>query len=186
MLRRIAWQFPRHPEVLADEVGEPRRTRAPAPRPASFEARCARTSGRRETSASALIPAMHLHPSCCSRCNKRCLKRTGGISFLPPFKRREAERRTAHLRYPHLKETRARPYADRSPFGAPPRLCAGIVHPNSAWAALPGIAGCKREDPLRRQCSRHPAVRSRAGRDDAQTACRSVGVTGRCPSRRAR
>ena len=61
---------------------------------------------------------------------------------------------------------------DRSPFGAPPRLCAGIVHPNSAWAALPGIAGCKREDPLRRQCSRHPAVRSRAGRDDAQTACK--------------
>ena len=61
---------------------------------------------------------------------------------------------------------------DRSPFGAPPRLCAEVIHPNSAWAALPGIAGCKREDPLRRQCSRHPAVRSRAGRDDAQTACR--------------
>jgi len=61
---------------------------------------------------------------------------------------------------------------DRSPFGAPPRLCAGIIHPNSAWAALPGIAGCKRGSPLRRQCSRHPAVRSRAGRVDAQTACK--------------
>src|SRR5579862_8054087 len=83
-------------------------------------------------------------------------------------------------------------YADRSPFGAPTRSCAGIIHPNSAWAALPGITGCKREDPLRHQCSRHPAVRSRAGRDDAQTACKperrtplagtapapSVGVTG--------
>jgi hypothetical protein len=59
---------------------------------------------------------------------------------------------------------------DRSPFGAPPRSCAGI--PDSAWAGLPGIAGCKREDPLRHQCSEHLAVRSRAGRADAQTACR--------------
>jgi hypothetical protein len=37
-----------------------------------------------------------------------------------------------------------------------------------AWAALPGITGCKREDPPRRQCSEHLAVRSRAGRDVAQ------------------
>jgi hypothetical protein len=59
---------------------------------------------------------------------------------------------------------------DRSPFGAPPRSCAGI--PDSAWAALPGITGCKREDPLRHQCSEHLAVRSRAGRADTQTACR--------------
>jgi hypothetical protein len=29
MLRSIAEQLPRHPEVLADEVGEPRRTTAP-------------------------------------------------------------------------------------------------------------------------------------------------------------
>ena len=46
----------------------------------------------------------------------------------------------------------------RSPFGAPPRhprfLCLG-----SAQAALPGITGCKREDPLRHQCSEHLAVR---------------------------
>ena len=31
-------------------------------------------------------------------------------------------------------------------------------------AALPGITGSKREDPLRHQCSQHLAVRSRAGR----------------------
>jgi hypothetical protein len=46
----------------------------------------------------------------------------------------------------------------RSPFGAPPR------HPRllglgSAQAALPGTTGCKREDPLRHQCSEHLAVR---------------------------
>ena len=43
-------------------------------------------------------------------------------------------------------------------------------HPGSARAALPGITGSKREDPLRHQCSEHLAVRSRAGRDDAQAA----------------
>jgi hypothetical protein len=31
--------------------------------------------------------------------------------------------------------------------------------PDSAWAALPGTTGCKREDPLRHQCSEHLAVR---------------------------
>ncbi len=46
----------------------------------------------------------------------------------------------------------------RSPLGAPPR------HPRflslgSSWAALPGTTGCKREDPLRHQCSEHLAVR---------------------------
>ncbi len=41
---------------------------------------------------------------------------------------------------------------------------------DSARAALPGITGCKRENPLRHQCSEHLAVRSRAGRVDAQAA----------------
>jgi hypothetical protein len=127
-----------------------------------------------------------LHPSFCSRSKKRCLSRMipkSGVRFsdqdhaplkseaffnLPRKGRRSAERRTSVA----APGKQPQPYASRSPFGAPPRLCAGIIHPNSAWAALPGIAGCKREDPLRRQCSRHPAVRSRAGRDDAQTACR--------------
>src|SRR6202035_3118336 len=58
-------------------------------------------------------------------------------------------------------DAQARPRPDkrgRSPFGAPPRSCAGIT-PDSARAALPGITGCKREDPLRHQCSEHLAVR---------------------------
>ena len=37
-------------------------------------------------------------------------------------------------------------------------------------AALPGITGSKREDPLRHQCSQHLAVRSRAGRSMPRTA----------------
>ena len=58
-----------------------------------------------------------------------------------------------------------------SPFGAPPRLCAeGVTLRLGFKAALPGIAGCKREDPPRRQCSEHLALRSRAGGDDAQAA----------------
>src|ERR1700685_1075936 len=63
-------------------------------------------------------------------------------------------------RLPRLDEqARPRPdKRDRSPFGAPPRSCAGIA-PDSAWAALPGTTGCKREDPLRHQCSEHLAVR---------------------------
>jgi hypothetical protein len=69
----------------------------------------------------------------------------------------------------------------RSPFGAPPRHFAGF-HPGSARAALPGITGCKREDPLRHQCSEHLAVRTRAGRDDAQAAReRSVSQRSREP-----
>ena len=44
----------------------------------------------------------------------------------------------------------------RSPFGAPPRH--PRFHPGSARAALPGITGSKREDPLRHQCSEHLAV----------------------------
>src|SRR3984885_12427672 len=55
--------------------------------------------------------------------------------------------------------------ADRSPFGAPLQCF-------SARAALPGITGCKREDPLRHQCSEHLTVRTRAGRDDARAACK--------------
>ena len=46
----------------------------------------------------------------------------------------------------------------RSPFGAPPRH-SGIYTPARLKAALPGITGCKREDPLRHQCSEHLAVR---------------------------
>ena len=46
----------------------------------------------------------------------------------------------------------------------PPRLYAEGLTSTRLRAALPGITGCKREDPLRHQCSQHLAVRSRAGR----------------------
>jgi hypothetical protein len=46
----------------------------------------------------------------------------------------------------------------RSPSGAPPRHFADCsAH---LRAALPGITGCEREDPPRRQCSEHLAGRS--------------------------
>jgi hypothetical protein len=105
--------------------------------------------------------------------------------FFASLKTREAERRTAHLRYPHLKEMRARSFATARLSALLRGYTLRSFNPNSAWAALPGIAGCKREDPLRRQCSRHPAVRSRAGRDDAQTACkqeRRTPLTGTAPA----
>ncbi len=47
--------------------------------------------------------------------------------------------------------------------------------PTRLRAALPGITGSKREDPLRHQCSQHLAVRSRAGRSMPRTA-RNHGV----------
>ena len=88
------------------------------------------------------------------------LPRTNRRRCLCSPKKREAERRTAHqIQLPRL-DGQAQPRPDkrgRSPFGAPPRSCAG--KPDSAWAALPGITGCKREDPLRHQCSEHLAVR---------------------------
>jgi hypothetical protein len=94
---------------------------------------------------------------------KACLERTGGrclcfpkVSLLP---KEGGGAPNGAPQLPRL-DVQAQPRPDkrdRSPFGAPPRSCAGI--PDSAWAALPGITGCKREDPLRHQCSEHLAVR---------------------------
>ena len=108
-----------------------------------------------------------------SQAKKRRQKRRQKNSSL---ERREAERREAHHRAASGSDAarvrspvfptagRPRPPGPqkmeraRSPFGAPPR------HPRflglgSAQAALPGTTGCKREDPLRHQCSEHLAVR---------------------------
>ena len=128
------------------------------------------------------VPAMHLHPSCHSSGTKARLERTRGL-FLLPFIMREAERRMAHpIPIAAPERGPAAVICDRTPSGAPPRSCAGIIHPNSAWAALPGITGSKREDPLRHQCSEHLAVRSRVGRADAQAArARSVSLHAREP-----
>src|SRR5580693_1351248 len=88
------------------------------------------------------------------------------------LKRREAERREAHHRAASKAMRRAsfllppcggpRP---RGPHGAGalafrrPTAASEVLGLGSAQAALPGTTGCKREDPLRHQCSEHLAVR---------------------------
>jgi hypothetical protein len=89
------------------------------------------------------------------------------------LKRREAERREAHHRAAS-KSDAARVLSPiplvggprpRGPHGAGalafrrPTAASEVFALGSAQAALPGITGCKREDPLRHQCSEHLAVR---------------------------
>src|SRR5580704_14723657 len=92
----------------------------------------------------------------------------------PPLKegRRSAERRTTG---PHRKgmrrasfllpliaertEAAGTSWSGRARLSAPHRGIRGFLGLGSARAALPGTTGCKREDPLRRQCSEHLAVR---------------------------
>jgi hypothetical protein len=100
------------------------------------------------------------------------------VQETPPLKegRRSAERRTTG---PHRKAMRRascflplmlrgpRPRTSLSlgPHGAGalafrrPTVASEVFALGSAWAALPGTTGCKREDPLRHQCSEHLAVR---------------------------
>ena len=93
----------------------------------------------------------------------------------PPLKegRRSAEKRTTRSRiekrcgarpspvFP-LREDRGRrdlkKWSGRARLSAPHRGIRGFGL-GSAQAALPGTTGCKREDPLRHQCSEHLAVR---------------------------
>jgi len=111
----------------------------------------------------------------------------------PPLKEGRRERRQAHHR--SRIETRcgarpvsfssdaggARPGSSRElgPHGAgalafrrPTAASEALKTSARLQAALPGTTGCKREDPLRHQCSEHLAVRTRAGRDVAQAARR--------------
>jgi hypothetical protein len=87
------------------------------------------------------------------------------ISLLPEKGRRSAERRI-HFRLPRRLSRRS-----RAPFSPPSPACGGGLGrgharlsallpvmrrdftPDSAWAALPGITGSRRENPLRHQCS---------------------------------
>src|SRR4029077_13354577 len=50
-------------------------------------------------------------------------------------------------------------WSGRARLSAPHRGIRGFLGLGSAQAALPGTTGCKREDPLRYQCSEHLAVR---------------------------
>ena len=100
----------------------------------------------------------------------------------PPLKkegRRSADRRTigphrqAMRRAPFLlsshcgrtevqdfiKPWTSKKWSGRARLSAPHRGIRGFFGLGSAQAALPGTTGCKREDPLRHQCSEHLAVR---------------------------
>jgi hypothetical protein len=141
--------------------------------------RCGRRSLRDDGTkarANSFVAAMPPHPGCAAPKH----------SLNPPLKkegRRSAKRRTVRATscdaarafapsFPKLEKTGALgpPGTGRARLSAPHRGFDQGFTPGSARAALPGITGCKREDPLRHQCSEHLAVRSRAGRDDAQTA----------------
>ena len=98
-------------------------------------------------------------------------KKGGGAPFgASTGNRLRRRRRTASL----LRTRRAPSLLSRIGAGSKrrrPRLAAlhrghapKVFASDSARAALPGITGSKREDPLRHQCSQHLAVRSRAGR----------------------
>src|ERR1700684_3824676 len=69
-------------------------------------------------------------------------------------------RRASFLLSPHAERTEVAgtSWSGRARLSAPHRGIRGFGL-GSAWAALPGITGCKREDPLRHQCSEHLAVR---------------------------
>jgi hypothetical protein len=74
---------------------------------------------------------------------------------------RKAMRRASFLLSPHAERTEAAgtSWSGRARLSAPHRGIRGFLGLGSARAALPGTTGCKREDPLRHQCSEHLAVR---------------------------
>jgi hypothetical protein len=72
--------------------------------------------------------------------------------------RRSAERRIHPMAAPTGRS--AGVIGARSPSGAPPRHLPKHIVSAQLRAAFPGITGCKREDPPRRQCSEHLADRS--------------------------
>jgi hypothetical protein len=76
---------------------------------------------------------------------------------------RQAMRRAPSLLSSHCGRTEAagglKKWSGRARLSAPHRGIRGLLGLGSAQAALPGTTGCKREDPLRHQCSEHLAVR---------------------------
>src|ERR1700733_4669246 len=104
-----------------------------------------------------------------TRFKKACLERTGGDVFAPQRGRRSAERRTNGCRA-SMREAQPRPdKRDRSPFGAPPRSCAGtrLGLGRASWNHRMQTGG-----PSPAPVQRAPRSPARAGRADTQTACR--------------
>ncbi len=143
---------------IAERPPHPRRF-APRPLPAQ----------RREVTCSPVL-AMRLGIRACPRHGKKALP------TFSPFKKKGGGRRSAHLgirprcsrtkaccgcgeRHRFFPLPRGIETAAPSPYGAHRGHAPKVLPSNSARAALPGIAGCKREDPPRRQCSQHLADR---------------------------
>src|ERR1700728_3485728 len=143
------------------------------------------------------FPRCDLHPSFCSSGTK-VLPRTDGRHFIfiyLPWKTREAERRTAHLRYPHLKEMRARSFATArlsallrgyalrfvTPTRPGPRF---LESPDANGRTLSdaSAAGILQSDHAPDGAMPKPLANKSDWLSSARTApAPSIGVTGRCP-----
>ena len=160
---------------------------------------CRIKSGNDELRASNLIPAMRWHPSHCSSGTK-VLPQTDGKLFSSSLEkqgRRSAERRTT-VAAPG-KRAQPRSFATARPSALLRGYTPGLFIPTRLGPRFLESPG-QRGSPRRCQCSEHLTVRSRAGRVDAQTACRQRVTTSarrnrsrsvsprhrRRPSRRAR
>jgi hypothetical protein len=94
-----------------------------------------------------------------------------GAPLVPPRRRKKslpAMRRALHSPLPALARKQV---GGALAFRRPTAVMRRGFYPSTRFrAALPGITGFKRENPLRHQCSQHLAVRSRAGRSMPETA----------------
>ena len=124
------------------------------------------------------FPPRGLRPGYFLRFRKNGLTRTGGVFIcFPEQGKRSAETHPVPIAAPDERGTAADLFLFSSTacgeVGRGPARLSALRCGCYGRAALPGITGCKREDPPRRQCSEHLAVRSRAGRDVAQAACKA-------------
>jgi hypothetical protein len=116
------------------------------------------------------FPRCVLHPGLASRSKKACLERTGGDCLCSP--KREAERRTAHHGCRASMGRRGRgpvsgPLAFRRSSAVVRRDCSRLGLGRASWNHRMQTGG-----PSPAPVQRAPRSPARAGRDDAQAACR--------------
>src|SRR5208282_4374520 len=145
--------------VHGDKFSSPsRRLRAPSPRARGEVKKQIRS---RDALTSELCPS-HAQAS-------SSLKNKGGGAPTDASDRRPHRTDAARACPLFLSRLRRGGQRERARLSALHRGIRGCYPSTRPRAALPGTTGCKREDPPRHQCSEHLAVRSRAGRDDAQS-----------------
>ncbi len=124
----------------------------------------------------AMRPRIRVLPRHCKKALHASLKKKGGgapisasTGVRPAAERKACQRmrRAPSLSPANAAGSNGGALAFRRPTAVMRR---GALPPTRSRAALPGITGSKREDPLRHQCSQHLAVRSRAGRSMPRTA----------------